>query len=488
MTVWDDLVSAALVGVERRPFAVARMGALVDVPALDAAGAEAELLVAAAVLSAYRRAGRRPEKLAGGVPEPAPADSRPVCSDSAAQVLALLNEGAVKTAGGNDELIREWLAACDRAGRRPPERMLVALLELGERQPALRALVAAVTGPRGAWLGRANPAWAWAGGLAPPLEGETEAGHYETAPRAERVALLTRLRAQDPAGARELLASSWRTESAANRAALLVALATGLSDDDEPFLDDVLDDRAASVRAVAVDLLDQLPTSRRAQRMAARALPLVRVEGGLRPKLEVDLPAYIDAAGRRDGITDARPFNRGLSMEWLIQIVAATPLSTWDALGEPRDLVRMARDEPGLLDGWERAAVRQRDGRWAAALLAGSPNPDLVAALAPEEASAYLTEVLRTRPLADTAIVGIVAGLAGPWPAALSETLLERVAAMPTALVLMVVPSLATRLQPATLPLVNAWIDKASDDHLRRTLRQLAHTLSIRRTIQEEFA
>lgn len=479
MTAWDDLISATLVGVERRPFPVTRLNdAVGGTPAIDVTGAEAQALAAAAVLTAYRRAGRRPQRAALR-PLPAPPDPRPVCSAKAAQLLSLLTEGAVKASGGNDELIALWLEACVSAGRHPPAAMTVGLLDLATAKPSLRAAVSAAVGPRGAWLARANPAWVWDAEASAP-----EAASYETAPRAERAALLRSLRSRDPAAGRELLLSSWKSEPAADRAALLAALDVGLSDDDEPFLDQVLDDRAASVRAVAIELLERLPDSRRAARMAERALALVRVEGRFRRRLDVSLPGEPDELARRDGLLDASQPGRGRLANLLAQIVAATPLGAWETLGmEPQELVGLAGDEPALRSGWILAATRQRDTRWAKALLAhGHHHHSLVGVLPAAEAEAFVASRLR---FPGTPIEAVTL-VPPPWSAPFSQTALAWVMEQKAGFT--VIESLAMRLHPSAVPLVERWFEHTKDESVRRLLRKLAHTLSIRKTIAEEFS
>jgi hypothetical protein len=97
---------------------------------------------------------------------------------------------------------------------------------------------------------------------------------FATGTRADRIALLTDLRATEPDFARTLIEDTWADEQAATRAGLLDCLHIGLSNGDEPLLEQALDDRAATVRATAAALLDRLPESARGQRMAARAVRL----------------------------------------------------------------------------------------------------------------------------------------------------------------------------------------------------------------------
>lgn len=487
MKVWDDLVSAALVGTERRPFPLERLREVAGDGLPDIGDAAGQVLAAAALLDGYRRAGRPPDRRPpDDTPAVAPPHDRPACSDTAAQLLGLLLGGMVGVAGGSDALLQTWLATCAAAGRRPPDGVLPNLLDLGTASPLLRPAVAAAAAGRGAWLGSLNPEWAWVVPAQPPAVSD-----YATATTAERVALLVHLRRhRERAAARHLLGTTWGSEPAGDRLALVGALAPDLGEDDEPFLEDVLGDRAASVRAAAADLLDRLPRSRRAARMADRARALVRMEGRFRRHLVVNLPDELDAAARRDGVTDARQKGTGLHAGWLARIVGSAPLSVWAPhLGTPpaEAVAKAAADAPELLAAWERAAVAQRDEEWALALLRHHASPALVGVLSPPAARRYAEEALRVSTPPDARFLDALA-VPGPWDAALSALAVERSRSAPPATVAGIVGTLAARLHPSVLPLVEAWIEDVPDERPRRDVRALAHTLSIRATIAQELS
>jgi hypothetical protein len=383
-------------------------------------------------------------------------------------VLELLLDRNVRIDGGNELLTRQWLAACATAGRRPPAALLVTLLRLGTTTSDLRATVRTVAGPRGAWLAARNPRWSWA---APPEPGAA-ADRFATATRAERAALLATLRATDPARGRELVESTWHSETAADRAGLLDTFASGLSDADEPFLESTLDDRAATVRAAAAALLDRLPRSRRAGRMADRLAALTKPDG------TVELPGKPDAAARRDGIAGQREPGFGPRASWLIHIVAAAPLP---AIPDLRDA------PPELVTGWSKAALRQRDQAWLRALAEAGPTPELLGALDPGTA----TDIVTRQDTVDARFAGLLAACPGPWPRDFSTGITERVRTAKTEGVLnLAFQALAEHLDPAALPIVEDWLTHTATDKRarRRTLRGLANALTIRQTIQREFA
>ncbi|MGY6025599.1 DUF5691 domain-containing protein [Streptomyces spinosirectus] len=384
---WEELVTTALLGTERRT------------PPGGAPGREAPvaLLDAAAVETVRRRAGLRPARAAGR-PEPAAEDPRPALPAAAARRLALLLTDRAGTGGGRRgtapdlmELLPQWLAAVNARGFAPPPQALPALLDAARGRTDLRPAALAFAGPRAVWLARLNPDWRFALRAAPgggtalpdPEDAEQTQRLWEEGLFAERVALLSALRAREPAAARELLSTTWATERAEDRLMFLDSLRTGLGPRDEPFLEQALSDRSRNVRATAAELLSALPGSALAARMAVRAAACVAVDRTQdSPVITVEAPHECDSSMERDGVVTKPPAGRGERSWWFGQLVEATPLTTWSArLGgrSPREIVALPvmDDWQGELHAaWCRAAVRQRDPEWARALLGAPSAPE----------------------------------------------------------------------------------------------------------------
>lgn len=463
MTTWDDLLSTALVGTSRRTFTLDEL-AIDGASRLETDGAEAAVLAAAALAAGYRRAGWTPPTWRGTPMAPAQPDDRPECTPAATQLLELLLNRGIRVEGGTELLVVHWLRTARDTGRRPPYRLIVDLLRFGTANATRRQLVKEVIGPRGSWLARHNPSWSWAASVPP----EDVVERFATGTRADRLALLAELRATEPDFARTLIEDTWADEQAAVRAGFLDTLHTNLSMTDEPFLEQALDDRAATVRAVAAVLLDRLPESRRARRMAERAL-----------KLGDELPGEPDAQARRDGITDHREPGYGRAASWLIQILAATPLSVWNI----DDIPKKDRE---VLIGWTKAALRQRNHEWLTALARHQPSPELIAALTPQAATAILDEQKKL----DARFGGLLAAAPGPWPPEFSVAIVNRLRANKAENVLQLAAAAFTEhLDPAALAAVEAWLLTIDTDRksTRRILRGIAHALTIRATIHQEF-
>jgi hypothetical protein len=420
MNAWADLVSAALLGTERREPPALDNG---DIGALAATGtAEERLLTAAGALAVYGRAGRVAVP-APPLPEPARAETAAVCPRSAAgEVLFRGDPSALLPAWAHTNGLRsEWLDAVARRDLGPPPELLPHLLDFATptHNEQLRPGIEAVLGERGRWLAAQEPSWAWA---APLPDGEAERDAvWATGDRLQRRRLFVRVRSEDPARARELLERSWGEEEAEDRQWFVEALGDGLTSADEALLERALDDRRLPVRYAAAALLSRLPGSAFAQRMRERALAHVRVEGGVRRRLHVVLPEAFDEALARDAISRKPPRGMGERTFWLVQIVQLTPLSVWNEVAiAPEDAATLrANDglEVPLRQAFARATELQRDPVWAAAFLEFEPH---LAAFVDVELAAPVVLARLAKGETETAEL-----LPAPWPRALSEQALE---------------------------------------------------------------
>ncbi|WP_238696576.1 DUF5691 domain-containing protein [Streptomyces sp. E5N298] len=447
--VWEELVTAALLGTDRR-----------TPPGLERGpGAAAALLDAAAAETVRRRAGLRPARAARR-PDPAPEDPRPPLPDAAARRLTMLLTDRPGTAGGGRrgsapdlrELLPQWLATANARGFAAPPQALPALLDAARGRTDLRPAALKFAGPRALWLARLNPDWRFApratpgAESAPPGADATERARrlWDEGLFAERVALLASLRARDPAGARDLLASTWATERAEDRLMFLDSLRTGLEAADEPFLEQALADRSRNVRATAAELLSALPYSALAARMAARAATCVSLDRTLTPPaITVEAPHECDTGMERDGVVAKPPAGRGERSWWFGQLAEAAPLATWPArLGG-----RTAEEIVALpvADGWQselhaawcRAAVRQRDGIWARALLGAPTAPEaggpgavslaerakLLGTLSPGERAEWVAGFIATHGLSEAFQLLGMCGV--PWATPLGRAVVD---------------------------------------------------------------
>src|SRR6188472_4372767 len=216
-TLWQELVTSALLGTERRNSSVSSGDDALGkfLAKLDSQETEKQLLGAAAMLAVYRRAGALPQIDTTPLPEPCEPDEMPCCSGRAGQHLTTMLNGQYA------ELLGEWLVTLAQAGKRVPEELLPAVLDLARGNPSFRLAVEPVLGKRGAWLAAQRSDWS-AAFLLQPSEEDTSA--WETGDRDTRLMMLAKLRTEGQAArARELVQEVWAREGADTRATFVGA-------------------------------------------------------------------------------------------------------------------------------------------------------------------------------------------------------------------------------------------------------------------------
>lgn len=458
----DALLKAALAGTARGAAAPDAPATPADALVADMGNLEPErrVLLAAGARAIYRQAGRQ-APIAAPAPIPAPEEPLPVCPPGVARLLADI------FAGRQADLLPEACARLRGAGLRLPPGLLPAALTAGSRKADLRPALAAVVGERGRWLGGLNPEWRWVADAAPDLDGDggvpaDAAAAWEEGTPGRRLAVLRLVRAHDPARARDWLGGVWKGEKADFRVEAIGTLETGLSLDDEPFLETALGDRSQAVRAEAATLLARLPESALGTRLRERAdqflaftpgLPAsgwraaakALVKGVAGGRLTVTPPERYDKAWARDGIAEQLPNGTGSRAWWLQQFLALIPPAHWSERFQADPATLIAATEGGewtdiVLSGWKQAAVRHRDEAWATALWKhwiDAPNgqrlpgevrqmvSDLTACLPPYQAEqVMLAAITRTKSLEDR-FYNAFQRLPRPWSVAFGNVVLQ---------------------------------------------------------------
>ncbi len=408
MKTWQEALKIALIGTERQALSFTPSDEAVGrlLSELNPEERERTLLRASGLLAVYQRAGYRPQFATNPLPAPADAEEKPPVPEVVMQDLLVMMGGQYR------EALPDWLQAATERGWRVPEEHLSELLDFGRSHPESRAALLPLLGKRGRWIAAQNPDWKYALQFslfeiesAPEIV-TAETGDLEqlwqTGTKEERVALLHRLRHSDPASARALVESTWKQDAPAERTEFVATFATGLSMEDEPFLETMLDDKRKEARTTAQDLLARLPDSRLCRRMWERLRPLVqlqkvetspekpempenlwyRVRTLLTPKtaptfsesIVVELPQACDKAMIRDGIEVKPQFSDvGEKTWWLTQMLERIPLTLWrrEWHRTPTEILAANRSEEWqktLLDAWTKALRREKDPEWATAL------------------------------------------------------------------------------------------------------------------------
>lgn len=484
-----DVATSALVGSARR-----EPPPTPDVLALAASDGPAEhrLLASAAVADALTRAGT-PLPPASDAVLAAAEEHRPPAGDRAVQLLTLLLTQSPVSKQARDELVVEWLRLADAAGQRVPWHLLPVLLDFAAGRRRVAEALGDQLGERGRWLVGLNEAWAelLAGADDAPVEVDW-VETWPTLPSAEAVTTFALGRRADPAAARELLEAQWTTVSAKVRADAVRALGPGLSAADEPLLERALDDKAKSVREAAAAMLDRLPDSARAARMADRLRRLVHVTGTIVRHLEVDVPDAPDAAAVRDGLTAPAKGVHPAPTVWLSQVVRGAPLSTWTEISGrgPAATLKMVRDADVL--GWiTEAVLDRRDTEWAVACVDHGIPDERLMWLLPEERRARLLTDWVDRPARGRDLRGLLSQAPRPWPDDLGRAVLGRLQGEKAdqSLGWSAASLLPVALSPALTPEINAALSRLPEDasHLRRALSETLQLHAFRSSLTEAF-
>jgi hypothetical protein len=365
--LWQTLVNAALVGTERQPNAPLQGGGAIGefLAQLPASGAEAHRLGQVATLALYRKAGKRAVRLSTQLTNTCAVDDLAVCPSPAVPYLLRMFNGEMSP------ILPECLQLIAQAGWRVPPRLLPSLLDMGSQRSALRALILPVLGQRGVWLAAQNSNWAYA-------IATSDIAVWETGTRQERLQYLRQMRQRNPVLAREQLAAAIAQEAAKDRVAFLQILDTGLSQEDLPFIESMLDDRSQEVRQIAVDLLLQLPNSSICQQALVELQALVQVEHPAKgtPKIALSLPSSVSPKLQQAGID--RPLNiakkLGKSATQLARLISFVPLDSWPqqfAVEVSKLLNAIAQHQwrDAIMAGLILATLNQRNPAVAAVLL-----------------------------------------------------------------------------------------------------------------------
>ncbi|MBB4845373.1 hypothetical protein HNP55_003923 [Paucibacter oligotrophus] len=514
--IWAPLLPVAMVGSERHAAALpswpGAVGALLAQSTAAAPDAATAVLRACAVLAACSQAGAQGAAWAGELPAPCAADPLPeprhpgLC----AQMAWAWQEGPAR-------LQHELCGLLARAGQRLPAEQLPAALEQGRRSLALRPWLPPVLGTRGLWLAAQHDDWRYAAGVAAEAADETR---WTEGSAEQRLALLARERAQDPAAARERLRLALPELGAKERAELLGTLSLNLGDADAELLDGLRADRSREVRQQALGLLLCLPAAAHPSRAAQRMALLLRQERALLLKRWVlHAPEAVGEDWKADNLEATRPQHESLGERawWLYQLVRQVPLGWWQQHTQmaPKDLLQWAAASDwaeALLRGWRDvlfaapAAAAVPD--WCRALLSAWPAQGLrdessaVLALLPlaEREQHWQRQLAGTNLGLSTLLSQVLAALplqgqlSQEFSLAVADKLLRRPLQTPDAalrddyLLRSLLPDLCCALHPAALarlePLPRSEDETAS---LANTLHSATQVIATRRALHASF-
>ncbi|MEU7525200.1 DUF5691 domain-containing protein [Saccharothrix sp. NPDC042600] len=407
---WDETVQALLIGAHR------------------AHTSPAELLDRCAALGVAAHGAQLPPVIDAPVLAPAPSSADRVPGPAARGVLAQV------VALDDQVLLTEWCGLAAAAGFVAEPKQLPALLALATGHPGLRQAVSTVLGARGRWLAGLRPGWSWATDATPA---DVDLADVLDLPGQSRLTALRRARRADPAGTRAFIAEQLAVQRrATDRQVLVAALGAALSEEDEPLLEEALDDRAIGVHDEAVQLLRALPSSRLSQRAAERlhrglwltadGFDVQSDELWAAPEPEPEEARDLLRDGSEAGVAGRI---RGAA--------ASVPPSHWtrrlgtDDLGAARELERSPWAASLLRGVAQRLRLAADAGPWAVAAtrsLTGMEQLEMLATLPPDLGARTVAEVSRNwnYDLLDHAC----SQLPAPWTPEATTALLDRYAQM----------------------------------------------------------
>jgi hypothetical protein len=483
MTWLDELRTSGLLGTGRHPAPLPPEDLGFHQP--EGLSPEEFLLDQAALADVVTRAARRPDRAeTARLPDPAPPDDAPEASGQAAHLLDLLLTQPPVGLELRNQLVTDWLQLAEESGLRVPHRLIPALLALADTKPGVAEHLHPAIGLRGGWLLHlTRPA-----DSKPPPGNGTEWAELGSA---DATVELERLRRSDPAAARDLLRTRWDTLSARERAVHLGTFAVGLQPDDEDLLERALDDKAKSVREVAASLLDRLPSSARACRMAARLRPLLGIKGLLRKKFEIDTPAEPDTAALRDGIAADPRSGEPDRLGRLDTIIRGAPLDVWTTAAgrSPAAALAMLEGETRVVNTILATAILRADLEWVRALFDVRRDVRLLHSLPSGEREDSLLRHIRGGSAEPMSLVPLLRDMPRPWGPDLTHEVLRLITAKGGGqLAAMLADFLPVALPPDAADQCRRQLEGPDDEApRRRVLRDVVQYQSFRQSLTEAF-
>jgi hypothetical protein len=241
------LLANLTLGTARQPLPAKTATWLEEKSAVDPTADAPEQLLAAYAIT--ERLHRLSPGTKGSVPAAAaPAETRKTPPARLSRALELILRGTYP------HVLPEAVAVLNERGLLLPPHLLPELLDeaLGKlnANPDYTEQLLAIGGERARWLAGQNPDWSE---LSPGYDLATVWAADATPGR--RAQLLQRLRAQDPAAAREALTTIWKKQSPKNQETLLAALEANISPEDIPWLRERLGPKRKGVRRAILRLL-----------------------------------------------------------------------------------------------------------------------------------------------------------------------------------------------------------------------------------------
>lgn len=324
---WEELVRRLLLGTDQLPTEeqVQADAAPTDEDHED----HQQLLEAIGITQILRQGARQLPTLDEALPSPAPEAAQAPCSGRSVQHLQAILDGHHQPA------LPEFAQLLQKHQKQLPHEALPELLEQCREKPELWLLIEPILGTRGRWLLQQHPHWSALLPTTAALES------WPLAATKDQLALLTAFRREDPEAALQSLTDHWLEMDHQAQARVLPALAEGLSEKDEGFLEHCRLAKRKNVRLAATDLLASLPQSSLQDRLWEHAQHCLVFQAN---KLELNLPEDLPKATEEDGIyPTGSKTPGGLRLNWLQQLLERIPFARLESHWQkaPLDIIQM---------------------------------------------------------------------------------------------------------------------------------------------------
>jgi Family of unknown function (DUF5691) len=434
MESWNHIVQAATMGIERKQIKkeelVPEIAASID-EQMPVPSQEDAFLQLAALTHNYRQCGSLPFGGREASIISADEEEKKYAGSEAHRVLQEVLESE------SNSLFRYWLELCAAAEWIVQPEWIPLFLDKGQRNKELRGLVRSCCGKRGAWLSQFNEVWKYNDSDDPQVL-------WETGTLEQRRIVLGNIRKVEPARARQLLQEIWNQENAATRTELLQQFSIGLSDEDRPWLEELLADKSIKVRDAAMELLKRIPASSIVQfywQVLSPAIELKKERGllGLSSKQSILIHAInnIPEPVYKSGIEKLSSEKNVSDQDFLVyQLSMSVPPSFWSdhlQLEKMQLLKLLQQHAKKLLSALAQAAARFEEKEWLRAILELEPTLVIGEALAifpQKEAEVLALRYLQSGTELNTILSRLV-DFKNEWSRELAMALLEEMSKSP---------------------------------------------------------
>jgi hypothetical protein len=287
-------------------------------------------------------------------------------------------------------------------------------------------------GHRGAWLTQFNAEWKYAAST-------DEEERWQTGTLEQRKKVLAQVRKANPDKGRDLLQQAWAQENAAAKTELIQELRIHASEEDLPWLEELLNEKSAKVKAEVLEVIKRIPSSSVVQnywRLLQQSILLSTSKGllgiGSKQSLEIQL-APVEETIFKTGIQPVSS-QAGVSDDHFIleQLIGQVPPHFWEAhfnLDSKKIIELFLKNNKykSLVSSFGLAASRFKNPEWMRTIITADENSlylDALDELPQKEAEAYALKFLADDERAVT-VLPVLQNFSEEWSLELSKAVLK---------------------------------------------------------------